>query len=132
MKYLNLPVALGRDESILRATSEQIGIWFLLQIYCHDQMNGGMIVGCMQWPDAMWHRVAGTNGLVIASESPLWHSTAMALVVHHYDQRAEDTYRRKQQMGRVYIERRWAATRKRKIIEIESGISGKPQKNNQS
>lgn len=130
MKYLNLPVALGRDESVLRSTPEQIGIWFMLQIYCHDQMNGGIIQCCHEWPDSMWQRIAGTTASVIASESPLWHFSSMVMAVHHYDLQAEESYRKKQRMGRIYIERRWAAQRERKIIQIESSNSGKSQKDN--
>lgn len=132
MKYLNLLVALRNDNTLMRASLEQIGAWFLLVSYCHDQMNGGMIVGCQEWPDSIWQRVANTTGAFMAQDSPLWHFSGVALFVHHYDQQAEDAYKRKQRMGKVYIERRWAAQRERKIIQMESKNSGKPQKDNAS
>lgn len=132
MKYLNLPVSLSHDAMILRSTPEQIGVWFLLIAYCHAQMNGGCIKCCHEWPDEMWQRIAGTRAAVIAQDSPLWHFSSMVLIIHHYDQEAEDSYRKKQRMGRVYIERRWAAHRAKKIIQITSNGSGKPQKKSES
>lgn len=132
MKYLNLPVSLGRDESLLRSTPAQIGIWFMLQVYCHDQMNGGAIQCCHEWPDHMWHRVAGTTAQTISEPSPLWHFSSLVLIVHHYDQSAEDAYRKKQRMGKIYIERRWQAEREKKIIRISSSNSENSQKRNES
>lgn len=132
MKFLNLPTSLTTGESFLRATNDQIGVWFQLISYCHAQMNGGAIKCCHEWPDAMWQRIAGTTAAFIASESPLWHFSSMVLVIHHYDQEAEEAYRKKQRMGRIYVERRWAAQKERKIIQIPSSNSEKPQKNNAS
>ena len=80
----------------------------------------------------MWERVAGTTALTIAEPSPLWHFSSMVLVIHHYNREAEDAYKKKQRMGRVYIERRWQAEREKKIIRISSGDSGKSQKTNES
>jgi len=133
MKYLNLPVSIGRDESMMRSTPAQIGVWFQLITYCHEQMNGGVIKCCHEWPDAMWQRIANTTASFIANESPLWHFSSMVLVIHHYDTKAEDAYRKKQEMGRIYVERRWRARHEKKIVEIPSsnyGNSGNPQKRN--
>lgn len=130
--FICLPVALSRDESMLRATPEQIGVWFLLISYCHEQMNGGMVKCCHEWPDCMWQRIAGTTAAAIAQESPLWHFSSMVLVIHHYDQQAEDSYRKKQRMGRIYVERRWAAERERKIVQIPSSNNGSSQKSNRA
>lgn len=131
MKYLNLPTALCRDEQILRATPEQIGIWFLLLAYCHEQMNGGAIKHCHEWPDAMWQRIAGTTAAVIGQDAPLWHWSSMVLCIHHYNQEAEDAYRKKQRMGKVYVERRWQAERERKIIRISGSSNSKDSGNTQ-
>lgn len=81
----------------------------------------------------MWMRAAGIRASAVALESPLWHYNAMNwLIVHLYDLASEEAYRRKQRMGRIYIERRWKAEREKKIVRIESSISGKPQKDNHS
>lgn len=125
MKYLNLAVATGQSDEILSSTAEQIGVWFSLQCYCHGQMNGGCIINCQDWTDDKWCRIAGASGLIIRTDSPLWHWTPMMLVVHLYDSIAEEAYRKKQRMGKIYIERRWSAERERKIIQIGSNGSKK-------
>jgi len=132
MKYLNLPANISHDEMVLKSTHEQIGVWLLLLCYCHQQMNNGMIQGCHEWSDAMWMRIAGVNADTLRTESPLWHFSAMALIVHHYDSRAEDAYRKKQRMGAVYVERRWQAEREKKIVKLPSSNSRTSQKNNAS
>lgn len=135
MKYLNLYASLGRHPSMLQATNEQSGVWFKLICYCHEQMNSGVIQCCHDWPDRTWAAVAGTTAAFVAQESPLWHMSAMVMVVHHYNVDAETAYKRKQEMGRIYIERRWNANREKNIIKITSSNSkksGNPQKDNAS
>lgn len=85
-------------------------------------------MACHGWTDDMWMKVAGTTGALMIEESALWHWTPVMMVVHHYDCVAEESYKKKQRMGKIYVERRWAADRERKIIQIESGNSSKPQK----
>lgn len=132
MKYLNLLTALHNGEPCMRATNEQLGTWFHLVSYCHEQMNGGTIIGCKDWPDQMWARIANTTGSFIAQECPLWHFSGVALLVEHYNLDAENAYRKKQRMGRLYVERRWAAQKQKKIIQMESGNHGNTQKTNES
>ncbi len=115
---------------MLRCTQEQKGIWLDLFCYCHQQMNGGVIMSCQDWPDAMWLRVAGSTGSSVAQDTPLWHWVGTGLVVHHYNVDAENDYKRKQKLGRVYAERRWGAQKAQKIIKMESKAYGKPQKDN--
>lgn len=128
MKFLNIPVSVARTPDVMQSTVAQIGIWLMLQCYCHEQMNGGCIVACRDWPDTMWQKVAGTDGATMTEECPLWHWTPVILVVHLYDTVAEEAYKKRQRMGKVYVERRWAALRERKIIQIESSKYEKPQK----
>lgn len=100
------------------ATHAQIGIWFMLLCFCHRQMNNGMIKGCQQWPDEVWQRIAGAKSVDIAQECPLWHFSGMVLVVHHYDSKSEETYKRKQRLGKMYAEKRWSALHEKKIVNI--------------
>ncbi len=131
MKYLNLIAAISQDAMLIKSTDTEVGIWFRLICYCHQQMNGGSIQDCKEWTDDMWMRAAGIKAESVSADTQLWHYNAMGwLIIHHYDLASEEAYRRKQRMGKVYIERRWQAERERKIIKIESGNSGKPQKDN--
>lgn len=133
MKYLNLSSTVNQQDSMLRASSEQKGIWFDLLCYCHQQMNSGMIQGCAEWNDTMWQRVAGINATFMAQDCPLWHFAAAGiLVVHHYDQGAEEAYKKKQMLGKRFADRRWEAEREQKIIRISSRNNGKSQKTNGS
>lgn len=132
MKYLNGETALRSSEGMMRASNEQIGAWFLLWSYCHEQMNGGIITACQEWPDSIWQRVANTTGASMAQDSSLWHWVGTGLVIHNYNADAEKAYRTKQKQGRLYAERRWSAQKAKKIIQLESSISGKPQKDNAS
>ena len=102
----------------MMASDAQIGIWFRLQCYCHDQMNGGSVAHCREWTDVAWGHL-GLRARSVAQDSPLWHWTSMGdLVVHGYDLVAEEGYRKKQRMGRIYVERRWQKTREKKIIDM--------------
>jgi hypothetical protein len=118
MKYLNIPVSIGHEHNMLKATHQQIGIWFLLLAYCHEQMNGGSIKACQDWSDEVWIRVAGIRSSDVACDSPLWHHSGMTLVVHFYDTQAEAAYVRKVRMGKEYSERRWGARNENKIVKI--------------
>lgn len=134
MKYLNLSSGVSQDPMAIRATDSELGVWLRLQCYCTQQMNGGVIQGCKEWTDDMWMRAAGIRALSVSDDGPMWHYNGMGwLIVHLYNQEAEDAYRRKQAMGKVYIERRWAAQKERKIIQMQSSkskSSGNTQKDN--
>lgn len=130
MKYLNLVSTIMQDPIAIRATDAEVGVWLRLLCYCHLQMNGGAIQNCKDWTDDMWMRAAGIRAVSVAEESPMWHYNPMGwLIVHNYDQQAEDAYRKKQRMGREYVMRRWQATKERKIIRMENtNKSGNQQK----
>lgn len=131
MKYLNASSSLNTHEEFLRATAEQKGVWFDLFSYCHQQMNSGMIVNCMDWPDTIWQRIAGSTAAFIMADSPLWHfSSSAVLVIHHYNAVAEDTYKRKQAIGRRCAIAQWEAKKRKNVIQIPSSNHGKPQKDN--
>lgn len=118
MKYLNLSSSVNAEDAMLRATHEQKGIWLDLICYCHVQMNNGIIKCCHEWTDSMWQRVAGINAVTVKSDSPLWHWSSMVLVIHFYDSRAEAAYKRRQKLGREFAEKRWSASREKKIINL--------------
>ncbi len=128
MKYLNASSSVDQHELAMRATLEQLGAWVILQCFCHRQMNGGKITNCHDWPDETWQRL-GLTRAIMHSESPLWHfSKATAnttLVVHIYDVKAEDAYKKKQRLGKVYADKRWQKTQEKKIVKI-SDENGSP------
>ncbi len=130
MKYLNLSSGSAQDPLAIRASDAELGVWFRLQCYCHQQMNGGSIQNCKDWTDDMWMRAAGIRASSVAEESPMWHYNPMGwLIIHLYDQASEDAYRKKRRMGREYVMRRWQAEREKKIIRMENtGKSGNQQK----
>jgi len=133
MKYLNLSSSINQHPSMMKATPEQKGIWLELQCYCHQQMNSGMILDCASWPDAMWLRITGATGAVMAHPSPLWRWTdAGILIVEFYNAVAEENYKRKLMLGRRFAMRRWESNHERKIVKIPSSNSGKPRKDNAS
>lgn len=118
MKYLNIPTAIRQHEELMRSGPKQVGIWFLLLAWCHEQMNNGMISSCQDWPDHLWAKVANCTAKEIAEPSHLWHFSGMVLVVHHYDSRAEEAYRRRQRLGREYAERQWEQVRQKKTERL--------------
>ena len=133
MKYLNLSSSVNHHPLMMRATPEQKGIWLELQCYCHQQMNSGMILDCTGWPDSMWLRIAGATGAFMLLPSPLWRWTdAGILVIELYDSVSEETYRRKQMLGKRFALQRWEAEHGKKIVKITSSKYGKQQKDNAS
>ncbi len=61
-------------------------------------------------------------------ESPLWHFSgvdANTLVIHLYDTKAEETYKRKQRLGKMYAEKRWHKKQEKNIVKISDG-NGSP------
>ena len=109
MKYLNLSACIDQNPALMGATLEQIAAWLLLQCHCHRQMNGGKVINAKGWPEKFWAQLGLTLALIHA-ESPLWHWTGPAsncLVVHLYDVKAEEAYRKKQRDGLKFAEYRW-------------------------
>lgn len=119
VKYINASANIDQDESMMEATLEQIGAWFVLLAYCHRQMNNGMIPNCQSWSDAKWGRL-GLTAIVVGATSPLWHFSGLMLVVHHYNSQAELAYRKRQAQGRIDIEKRWAKQRAKKVVQMPS------------
>lgn len=42
-------------------------------VYCVSQENGGRIMSCADWSDAVWLRAAGLTAQQVKAKSPLWH-----------------------------------------------------------
>lgn len=104
---------------MLKASDREVGTWFRLLCYCTQQMNGGAIQNCRDWTDDMWMRAAGIRAAAVVKDGHLWHYTAMGwLVVHLYDTKSEETYRRKQKLGRAFADARWHKLRQKKIIPM--------------
>lgn len=90
------------------ATLEQVGAWYFLQSYCHEQENSGTIPDCKTWPDRMWHRIIGvSSAAILLADSPLWHWRGMSLIVKHYNRDEQEKHSRMVLQRKAAIRARW-------------------------
>jgi len=91
---------------MITATNEQVGVWFRLMLFCHDQENLGTIVECRSWHEKIWERLGLSSSLVFC-DSPLWHWRGTNLVVHLYDKEEQAKYERMVKQRRFAANTRW-------------------------
>ncbi len=90
----------------MTATDAQGWTWFKLVSYCHQQMNGGKILNCNDWPERHW-LCLGIDKSVVLLDSPLWHFTGLVLYVHFYNQERENAYKKTISDGKKGARKRW-------------------------
>ena len=79
---------------------DQIGAWVYLMSYCAAQENGGRIEGAKHRKDAFFDRSLRVPRADLEQESQLWEWQEGDLLVRFYSLEAEQSYRKKRELGR--------------------------------
>jgi hypothetical protein len=79
---------------------EQIGAWVYLMSYCAAQENGGCIEGARGRKNAFFDRSLRVSRSDLEQESQLWEWQEGDLLVRFYSLEAEQSYRKKRELGR--------------------------------
>lgn len=94
MRYLNIETSTIDSEAYQEATRAQQAVWMALLRYCVGQLNGGLILACLNWADTKWQRVVRVSSREVNCESPLWHFEGSDLRVSFYPTGQEENYRK--------------------------------------
>ena len=84
MDWLRIDVATLESMEFLVAGPEAAQAWMLLLAHCAVQENGGRIVGCAEWDDRTWQRVARVSRADVMCQCGLWEWDGDDLVVLAY------------------------------------------------
>ncbi len=115
MKWLNLPVELLRSQPYSGASSEEVGIWTRLMLYCCEQENEGIILDCSDWSDRQWATCAGVTKAEIATPSKLWATRSNGSIrVIGFPHEKLSEINAKRRAGKHTAALRW----KKKIVRI--------------
>lgn len=99
MQYLNLLISVLQSERYQDASHTERSIWMSLMSHCAFQENGGVIRGCLEWPENKVLRQLGLTRDEIRMPSKLWTWSGSDLRVEYYPKDQERVVKAKRKGG---------------------------------
>lgn len=106
LKYVSFKTSL-REDFAARYTYEELGIGFLLALYCAEKLNGGKIEYAKQWEKMEWVLRVHLQDKLSGNCPGLWHWEEDNLIVDCYDVEVENTILAKRQRAIDAAKIRW-------------------------
>jgi hypothetical protein len=111
MKYLNSEVSIIRSPEYVGADPVHRATWWNLSLYCAEQENGGVILGCRNWKCRRWQQTCGVTQGETQDACDLWEWDGDDLILWGYPLDHEEEMRQLRNIGKSTSTAKKAAAR---------------------